>query len=234
MDPMTIAGLVAAGGFANQALGDPFDLSGSKALQGTYKRSAHADRLNQRQNEYQLEAQGIAGDTRGQYNPFIGQLMNQMAATASGQGPTAASALLEASRGQNMANWNAMMASQRGLASPGQAAHQSANMMAQAQQQAASQIAPMAIKERQDAQAMLGQQLNAQQRYELAMRDLSRQYLMQGLGYETGQQGLMQQLAMQGANQQQQLFQNILGGAGFLGGAAIKAQGSGGSGGDGG
>lgn len=199
------------------------EISGANRLRDSFKRSPHGDRLQQRQDQYQLEAQDIAGQSKQQYNPFISQLMNQMAATASGQGPTAASALLEASRGQNMANWNAMMASQRGLASPGQAAHQSANMMAQAQQQAASQIAPMAIQEKQQAQGMLGNMIGQQQQYELAMRDLSRQYIMQGLSYEQAMMAAQNQINMQAAQQTNALYGNALqaGGAvlgGFLGG----------------
>jgi hypothetical protein len=177
--PGAIAAGAVMGGFSG-------DLSGANNMRGGFERqSAHAGRLSARQDQYQQEAQALAGDVRKQYNPFQADLMKQMALTASGQGTTAASAMLEASRGQNMANWNAMMASQRGMASPGMAAHTSANQLAMAQQGAASQIAPMAIQERQQAQGNLANMIGREQQYEMMQRAMSQNYLAQQLGQET-------------------------------------------------
>ena len=213
--------LPAAIGMGNQALGDPLNLSGTKGMET--KRSDRADAMVNQMGQQQTATQGIADQSQAQTNPFITQLMQQMSGVASGQGPSAASAMLEASRSQNMANWNAMQASQRGNMSAGMSGGLAANQLANAQQGAASQIAPMAIQERTSAMNSMGSLIGQQQQYELQMRDLSRQYLMAGYNAETAQQMAQLEVEKQKQAGQNALMGNMMGVTGSMLGGMAKA-----------
>jgi hypothetical protein len=225
--------------FVGQALGGITNaISGAAGIQQaniqdpvTAAQIAQANQsVQSQQNQQQALIQALQAQ-QGIQNQ--GNVYNQLAQVAAGQGPNPAQAMLNQATGQNVANQAALMAGQRGAATNvGLMARQAGQQGANLEQQAVGQGANMQAQ--QSLQALggmgnlstqqVGQQMNAQQ--------AASQLAAQSQGAMLGAQGQFNQgqiQSQQGYNQSQAgIMGGLLGGLGAAGSAFASKKAHGG------